>query len=126
MPIGSYLFATYSFVDLNPLKGTNKYRVKQVDASGIESTSREVEVTLEKDATISVYPSVITELNGFLTLDVPRSSELDRQEYHIFNSNGRELLKGKTAERLDINVGQLPNGTYLLKVGDDKTKFFRQ
>jgi hypothetical protein len=126
VPIGSYLFATYTFVDLNPLKGTNKYRVKQVDASGIESTSREVEVTLEKDAAISVYPSVITELNGFLTLDVPRSSALDRQDYRIFNSYGREFLKGKTAERLDINVGQLPNGTYFLKVGDDQTKFFRQ
>jgi hypothetical protein len=125
-PIGSYLLATYTFIDLNPLKGTNRYRVKQVDASGIESSSREVEVTLEKDASISVYPSVITELNGFLTLDVPRSSELNRQEYHVFNSTGRELLMGKTAERLDINVGQLPNGTYLLKVGDDQVKFFRQ
>jgi hypothetical protein len=124
--IGSYLFATYTFIDVNPLKGVNKYRVKQIDLNGAESTSREVEVSLEKAASINVYPSVVTELNGFVTLDVPRIEAIKRQDYYIYNALGREVLRGKTAERLDIDVTRLPVGTYLLKVDDEQMKFFKQ
>jgi hypothetical protein len=125
-PIGNFLFATYSFKDVNPLKGFNKYRVKQIDPSGVESTSREVEAALEKGSTINVYPTIVTELNGFITLDVPRPEALKRQEYHIYNVYGRELLKGKTSERFDVNVGQLPVGPYIVKVDDEQMKFYKQ
>jgi hypothetical protein len=125
-PVGNFLFATYTYIDVNPLKGFNKYRIRQVGVDGAESLSNVVDIELEKEAEISVYPAVVTELNGFLTLDVPRPTALDRLEYHIFNFYGRELLRGKTAERLDINVFQLPVGSYILKVGDDNKMFIRQ
>jgi hypothetical protein len=124
--IGNFLFATYTFKDLNPLKGFNKYRVKQVDPSGVESMSREVEVSLEKGSSINVYPAIITELNGYLTLDVPRPEALKRQDYFIYNVYGREMLRGKTGERIDINVANLPVGPYILKVDDEQKKFYKQ
>jgi hypothetical protein len=126
VPIGNFLFATYTFKDVNPLKGFNKYRVKQVDPSGVESSSREVEVTLEKGLAINVYPSYVTELNGFVTLDVPRSDALARQEYRIYSAYGREWQRGKTGERIDINVGNLPVGAYIVKVDDEQVRFYKQ
>ena len=125
-PIGNFLFATHTFTDVNPLKGFNKYRVKQVDTDGAESMSREVEVSLEKGSMINVDPSVVTELNGFVTLDVPRIEALKRQDYYIYNAYGREVLRGKTADRLDIDVTQLPVGAYFVKVDDEQMKFFKQ
>jgi hypothetical protein len=124
--IGNFLFATYTFKDLNPLKGFNKYRVKQVDPSGVESTSREIEVSLEKGSEINVFPTIVTELNGFITLDVPRIDALKRQTYYIYNIYGREMLRGKTGERIDVNVANLPVGTYLIKVDDEQKKFYKQ
>jgi hypothetical protein len=124
--IGSFLFATYTFVDVTPLRGSNKYRVKQIDGSGSEITSKEVDVSLESAPAIEVYPAIVTDANGYVTLDVPRSTALDRLEYRILNVYGKEFLRGKTAERLDINVEKLPNGMYLLKVGEDQVKFLKQ
>lgn len=125
-PIGNFLFATYTFKDVNPLKGFNKYRVKQIDPSGVESTSRELEVALEKGSAINVYPTIVSELNGYITLDVPRPEALDRQNYYIYNVYGREMLRGKTGERIDINVANLPVGAFIIKVEDEQKKFYKQ
>jgi hypothetical protein len=125
-PIGNFLFATYTFKDLNPLKGFNKYRVKQIDPNGVESMSREVEVSLEKGLAINVYPTVVTELNGFITLDVPRPEALKRQDFRIFSVYGREWQRGKTGERIDIDVTRLPVGAYIIKVDDEQMKFYKQ
>jgi hypothetical protein len=125
-PIGNFLFATYTFKDLNPLKGNNKYRVKQIDPSSVESTSREIEVALEKGSAINVYPTIVTELYGYITLDVPRPEALKRQDYYIYSVYGREWLRGKTGERIDINVTNLPVGAYILMVDDEQKKFYKQ
>ncbi len=125
-PIASYLFGTYSFVDLNPLKASNKYRIKQIDPNGVETLSKEVEVVLDRDATFSIYPTIVTEANGYITLDVPNPYDPNQALWIIYNLQGKKMMRGGTGDRIDINVEKLPVGTYFMKIGDDVKKFVRQ
>ncbi len=128
--IGGYIFATkanrYSFVDINPLKALNRYRIRQIDVGGPESVSNVVDVLLEKGSKINVYPSLLTNYNDFITLDVPENTDVKQQNFHILNALGTEVMTGKTAQRIDINVSHLVSGTYLVKVGEEQVKFVKQ
>lgn len=128
--IGGYIFATkantYSFIDVNPLKGLNYYRVRQIDVGSIESMSTVVDVLLEKGSKINVYPTLLTDYNDYITLDVPLNTDLQQQDFHILNALGKEVMNGKTAERKDINVAHLLSGTYIVKVGEEQVKFVKQ
>jgi hypothetical protein len=89
--------------------------------------SKEPVVSLEKPTALKVYPSLLTNSNSLLTLEVPTSTDLKQQDFHIINVLGEEVMLGKTTtERMTINVTQLSSGTYIVKVGEEQMKFIKQ
>lgn len=109
----------YSFVDENILKGTNYYRLKQVDKDG-KSTYSSV-VVLKGDATdfqlALIYPNPVkAELNVKISSNKNRKVTLaltdinGRQVQQI----SRDLIAGDNF--IKLNVVQLPKGAYQISI----------
>lgn len=108
--------ATYQFIDKTPLP-INYYRLRQIDNDGVEKFSKVVSLSFKSEKNLKIYPSIVS--NGFLTIE---STEL--RDFSIFNTLGQQVMQGKSVQ--SINVSTLPQGTYVLKIGDAQAKFVKQ
>jgi hypothetical protein len=101
----------YNFVDRNPAKGYNYYRLQQVDFDGRTTTSEIKFVSFEDFSeerdSYSVYPNPTTEY-----LFVKGLLEGDRIQ--LFNLTGALLLEMDASTTQQIFVGDLESGTYLM------------
>ena len=94
------------------------YRVKQIDNSGKFQYSKIISIVQEnKGKGLSIYPNPASSTLNFITDDV-------KFDYQIINTNGQTILNGRTNYQIDIS--NLPQGSYWLKVGNDITKFIKQ
>ncbi len=111
----------YNFTDNIPVKGTNYYRLKQVDIDAKKSYSRIIAITFdEKGRSIVIYPNPATEK---LTLSFSKPEE--KVNINILSSDGRLVSKqslGSVDRSKDIQISNLPAGSYLLQIliGKDK------
>ncbi len=119
----------YTFLDNNPSKGINYYRLRQLDFDGKATFSKIVSLTnaTDKTNTLKIYPSVT---NHILTVDV--QIELNATLF-ITDSMGRTVLSqslDKTGfTRMPLDVSAFSNGVYLLtivsKSGQKTEKFIK-
>ncbi|MBU9937051.1 MAG: T9SS type A sorting domain-containing protein, partial [Ferruginibacter sp.] len=94
------------------------YRLKMFDLNGTYRYSNVVKVTLpgiQNDMTISPNPAV-TDVKASVT-----SAEDCDAEWQVIDAAGRVLLKNSVSLRkgnndLNINMSQIPSGTYYLKI----------
>lgn len=114
----------YSFNDLSPLAGKNYYRLNQKDLDGKSKISEVVAVVSNNLARVSLYPTVT---HSMITLSVPDNSLLNT-EYAIFDNEGKVIRKSLiTSIRQTVDVSNLQNGMYFLKVQNGKAlKFIKQ
>jgi hypothetical protein len=110
----------YSFVDENPLKGLNYYRLKQVDFDGAAEYSKVVSVRFGTTRSLSVIPTMVYDQ---INVDL---SEMDEQtgEWQIFDLNGRQVMAGSLESgqsNFVADMSALTEGTYLVRVqiGDE-------
>jgi hypothetical protein len=106
---------SYNFTDNVPVKGSNYYRLKQVDRDGKQTYSKTVLVTFEQSGDpIAIYPSPT---RNSLTIDISKPSE--NVIVSIFSSDGKMVKKetlGAVQRSRTINVEKLIAGTYILKI----------
>lgn len=113
--------STYHFMDKNPLTASGAssyYRLRQIDYDGKENVSKVISISNDATPTkLKIYPSVTT---GYLTLEADT-----KESYQVLNLVGQVILQGNaTLQRIDVT--SLPNGTYMLKVGNEQAKFIKQ
>lgn len=106
----------YSFLDPNPSKGINFYRLKQLDIDGKFSYSN----------IISIY---FSNTNGFEVFPNPVTNELfiegiNTGFYQITNSVGIPVMKGVLKEK-SIGVSELPTGIYIIFIDNKNSKFLK-
>ena len=103
----------YAYTDVTPYKGTNYYRLKQVDYDGTMTSFgiKSAYVTVDQ---IEVYPTMMQDL---IRIEMPKT---DRpMQWSISNSLGQRSLKGILAPGIEndaVNVQQLAPGTYFLSL----------
>jgi hypothetical protein len=117
--------SAYQFFDTNPFKGTNYYRLKQVDfiaeGDNIENTSFSniISVNVSKEGAVSIYPNPATDVVS-INLDIPTSLF----SWELVDVKGQVVAKGASAK--DISLKSLQHGEYILKMvtsnGDLYTK----
>jgi hypothetical protein len=105
----------YTYTDEKPLRGTNFYRLKQVDFDGRFSYSPVVSVVFGKVGNVVLYPTPTTS-----TMNV-RLEEAFQTEanWQVIDLIGRIITEGIfPAEQTDmqIPVGTLSEGNYVLRV----------
>lgn len=111
--------ATYTFTDNQPLN-VNYYRLRQMDDDGKETLSKVVSATfkarLGSDKTLKIYPSVVSD---FLSIETDDMGILS-----VYNLVGQQVMTEKNDKR--INISALPNGTYIIKMGNKIGRFVKQ
>jgi hypothetical protein len=107
----------YSFIDAAPSNGMNFYRLKQVDIDGNFTYSNIISILFnqEQRSFISLFPNPVRDV-----LHTGYSTE-GQKEIIIRNVEGKEIKRVKSAARsVDINVTDLPAGTYFISLYGDK------
>jgi choice-of-anchor B domain-containing protein len=106
----------YLTYDDAPFKGDNYYRLKQVDLDGKFEYSEIVSVFFST-ALVEVYPTFI---NAEQTLNVLFSESISDLQFSLYNIQGQllasHLLSGNEGEEMQLPIGDLANGTYILHV----------
>jgi hypothetical protein len=110
----------YSYNDQQPLGGANYYRLKQTDKDGRVTLSRTVVLkgNMVKDVVIhTLYPNPVVNL-----LHISLASPVQqRATLVVTDIAGRTVLQAQRSlnendNSVELNVGRLSQGTYLLKV----------
>jgi hypothetical protein len=110
----------YQFVDNQPFALTY-YRLRQIDFDGTASLSNIVSVEQKgKGKGLTIYPNPVTNI---LSLENTEDDE-EVGDFQILNLLGQQVLSGKTGQELDVSA--LPQGTYVLRVGEEQAKFVKE
>lgn len=108
----------YSYLDENPTVGVNYYRLKQTDFDGTYDYSNIIAVEFDAKIEASIYPNPTSEQ---LTL---RAAIQDMVNIRVVNINGQVVLQQSQYidNQLDLNLNELPTGTYWLQVTNETNK----
>lgn len=115
----------YTFTDDNPMPGLNYYRLRQVDFDGRFSYSRVVTVQIGQSGGIRVFPSPAS---AILNVQLEQPAE-EPAVWEIFDLTGRFVATGLFSSEsvdLEIDVADLPDGVYLLRVVAGREATVRQ
>ena len=103
----------YSFTDATPVKGTNAYRLKQIDLNGRSSLSHVELVNFSADVnSITLYPNPVQDKVSIVTSD----SKLLNTQAKISTASGatiRTILI--TNLRQELNLSSLSKGVYFIR-----------
>ncbi|MEO1438467.1 MAG: T9SS type A sorting domain-containing protein [Bacteroidota bacterium] len=109
----------YSYIDNNPVKGKNYYRLEQVDFDGKTNLSevQVVDFTGVDVISLTIFP------NPAQTQVRIRMSQAFEQDTHVrlFNTLGQVVLSSEVSARqgfIDLDVSNLPKGAYILDLFD--------
>ena len=104
----------YLYTDLQPLAGTNYYRLVQVDKDGRSQTYRPASVVVEKLTALSVYPNPA---EGSFVVNAPSEAKLSLQ-----NLVGQVVLFSQQSidnQQIMISATDVKEGIYILIVQTD-------
>ncbi|MCE6992784.1 T9SS type A sorting domain-containing protein [Dyadobacter sp. CY323] len=104
---------SYAFRDPFPVKGSNLYRLKMIDADGTYAWSRIREVKMSDEALSEtfIYPNPST---GRLSIQTPQPANISFAQ--ISNLRGDPVKKMDGNAILHIDLKDLPAGIYTLKI----------
>lgn len=106
----------YSFIDLQPLKGNNYYRLRQVDLDNRFEYSLVRKVIVDSHGPVlTLYPNPVTDI-----LLVDFSTTEKKLQVKIFDNNGKLQLSWQmnNDQLLKLPVQALSGGLYYLQVSD--------
>lgn len=110
---------SYSFIDNNPVKGMNYYRLKQVDADGrfIYTPARLVTFDVLNPATVKYYPNPT---NGILTIELSSANGNEARVINISNSIGVVVnqikIPASVGAKMKIDLSHYAKGTYFIQL----------
>jgi len=111
----------YEHMHMQPKLGHNYYRVKATAPNGEEFFSEIEDAVFLGDSKIAMlYPNPVDDM-AILELFETFGEDVDIE---IVSTNGarmKSIVADKDAERVELNVGDYPSGTYLVKVRYSKS-----
>lgn len=118
----------YNFTDNNPLSGVNYYRLNAVETTGKTAFSKIVTVNYSSkgNSKLVAYPNPAKSalnINYESIEDAALNIQVLDMTGKVHLSKQMEGLKGDNNIRL--NIENLPNGAYFMRINDNTTKFFK-
>jgi trimeric autotransporter adhesin len=107
---------TYSLVDGDPSVGTAYYQLRQIDFDGKATLSTVVAVQNGGNK-LHVFPTLASDK---LTVNAA-----DNEVYNIFDLLGKNVQSGKLSTQKELIISDLVKGVYILNVGNEAVKFFK-
>lgn len=111
----------YNFTDDNPLPGINYYRLHQVDFDGKSSNSPVKSLDFGSNATLSLFPSVTSGEINVLMNDT--RVQLVNARVEVYDMVGQLLKSVPYRENLKLDVNDLTEGTYFVRLTDNQLVF---
>jgi hypothetical protein len=109
----------YSYLDSQPVKGVNTYRLEQIGITGAITYSATVNVDFDNGGILSIYPNPA---KGPVNIVVNLPS--NTYNLNIYNSMGRLMKRlSLTGTNWTEDVSSYTTGTYILEVSDVKGNF---
>ncbi len=114
---------TYHFTDRNPpLNQKLYYRIKVIDLDGSISYSSIVLTELKNNSAIRIYPNpakskLFIDMNG---------NALDAPIFHLYNLDGKEVLKPHPGSVSAIDVSTLSKGIYILAIESSRKQWVKK
>jgi Secretion system C-terminal sorting domain len=108
---------SYSYIDNNPFKGSNFYRVRINDLDGKFGFTPVKNVRLDEAGRISLYPNPSTDVLNISLGELPLSD----WSISLFNSQGQILIQKKFSKNttiVSLPVNSYATGNYILKIAD--------
>ncbi len=105
----------YEWLDTKALPGINYYRLAIVDLDGNVEYSQVISLNKRNNPKIRIYPTLA---NNWIRIN---TDEFQRWELEIFEYSGRRVLY-RMLEKFDskINIGELQNGIYVVRITSDQ------
>ncbi len=109
----------YSFIDRNPAKGMNYYRLKQVDLDGrfIYTPARLVRFDELNPGTVKYYPNPT---NGILTVELATANATEIRVINIINVSGVIVshlrIAPSAGANMQIDLSKYSKGTYFIQL----------
>ncbi len=102
--------STYEFVDNQPNRGINYYRLKQLDFDDVSEYSKVVSVLFNsKELEINIRPNPATDV---LVIEVPENWN-DSFSASLTDMTGNRILT--TMNETELEISSLPRGVYILR-----------
>lgn len=112
--------SSYNYTHVQPVEGSNYYRLVQRDADGKQSLSKTVAVQFITAARMQVYPTPVT--GGVLFVKLPADAVI-----RIYSSTGSLVLEQKGKAGLQqLQLSQLSKGSYYLRAGTETASILVQ
>lgn len=109
----------YNFVDANPFKGDNYYRLKQIDLNGKFEYSNVALANFKLQNNLLVYPNPVLSQVTFKTNNLNYVGK----QLAIYNSVGKKVATVSiAAAQTIIDLSTLNAGIYFIKLPDGKTE----
>ena len=115
--------STYATIDARPLPGLNYYRLKQIDNDGQFAYSP---VVIVKNAGLTEAILFPNPTSGKLTVALPQATTAEALRVRIMDLTGRVMLETKLPVTGELDLGGLPNGTYMVTVGAGQQQVIRK
>ena len=103
----------YQFVHSSPALGINYYRLKMIDRDNTFAYSKIVDLKFLHNTRLTLYPNPVAS-KIYLKID----TLLKIMTVELFNDSGQKIVKRENfVSGNEIDVSNLPEGFYLIKVG---------
>ncbi len=109
----------YRYLDKNLKNSSYYYRLKSVETDGWDKKSAIVQVTINDDHSIVIYPNPS---NDFLNIKL---NNVENNGYEILNSLGQSILQNATIPE-QIDIKHLETGIYYLKINNEMIKVLKK
>ncbi len=106
----------YNFTHETASNGINYYRLRQIDVDGKSTTSPIRSVLIGKKE-IRLFPTAASQA---LTIQAEND---ENQVFEIFNLQGQKTMSGEFSNIKNIDISELSNGIYVLKVNQQTIRF---
>lgn len=116
--------STYSFADKVPLSGVNYYRVNSKDTDGKTQLCTVNKLIFPLPANkVNVYPVPATDI-----LYIENNFKSIKLNIEVIDMVGKTVLQTSTPNnfRVNLSIGNLPKGAYMLKIIDGQDVIFRK
>lgn len=112
----------YSLLDHAPLPGTSYYRLRQVDTDGVYDLSEVRAVTRRDNGIPVLFPNPVTDELRISGYDPMRDGPIT-----MYNASGALVPVYVSAPTDGVfNVGTLPPGLYVVRIGDHSLHFVKE
>ncbi|MCX6351400.1 MAG: T9SS type A sorting domain-containing protein [Bacteroidetes bacterium] len=111
---------SYSFIDNNPARSTNYYRLNQFDFNGTHEYSPTIKVPLSNTIVGAIiYPNPF---NSSINIAVENISQISNCEFRMYNVLGAEVINTILVKPFTtVETNNLPSGIYFYKVIGNNT-----